>query len=94
VNYLEFRYFDGLEWQIEWDSQEMGGLPVAVEITIGIDPAGGKDPETLDATEVNDLALADMSEFLYRLVVHLPAAQPTALDEESLDMGGMEGLGL
>ncbi|MBC8876807.1 MAG: prepilin-type N-terminal cleavage/methylation domain-containing protein [Planctomycetes bacterium] len=94
VNYLEFRYFDGLEWQFEWDSEEMGGLPVAVEITIGIDPTGGQDPGTLDATEANDLAMADMSEFMYRLVVHLPAAQPTALDEESLDAGSMEGMGL
>jgi hypothetical protein len=94
VNYLEFRYFDGLEWQTEWDSEQTGGLPVAVEITIGIDPASGEDPETLDVTEASDLATADMSEFLYRLVVHLPVAQPTALDEESLDSSGMEALGL
>jgi hypothetical protein len=94
VNYLEFRYFDGLEWQVEWDSEEMGGLPVAVEITVGIDPTSGKDPETLEVTEATELATADMNEYLYRLVVHLPAARPTALDDQSLDSGGMEALGL
>jgi hypothetical protein len=94
VNYLEFRYFDGLEWQVEWDSEEMGGLPVAVEITIGIDPTGGADPQTLDVTEVNDLAMEDMNEYLYRLVVHLPVAQPVALDEGSLDSGELGALGL
>ncbi len=94
VNYLEFRYFDGLEWQVEWDSEALGGLPVAVEITIGIDPTGGQDPETLDVTEATELATTDMTEHLYRLVVHLPAAKPTALNDESLDAGGMEALGL
>jgi len=94
VNYLEFRYFDGLEWQVEWDSEEMGGLPVAVEITIGIDPTGGEDPQTLDVTEINDLAMEDMNEYMYRLVVHLPVAQPVALDEGSMDSEGMGELGL
>jgi len=94
VNYLEFRYFDGLEWQVEWDSEQMGGLPVAVEITVGIDPTGGADPETLDSREAGQLAAVDMSEYLYRLVVHLPVARPTALDDASLESGGMEALGL
>lgn len=94
VNYLEFRYFDGLEWQVEWDSEALGGLPVAIEITIGIDPTGGQNPETLDITEATELATTDMTEHLYRLVVHLPAAKPTALNDESLDAGGMEALGL
>ena len=94
VNYLEFRYFDGLEWQVEWNSEELGGLPVAVEITIGIDPTGGEDPESIDITEATQLAASDMTEFMYRLVVHLPAARPTALDEESLVSEDMEALGL
>src|SRR5690606_39947703 len=35
VNYLGFRYFDGLQWVDTWDSSLLGGLPRAVEITIG-----------------------------------------------------------
>ncbi|MCA8987586.1 MAG: hypothetical protein KDA78_08100 [Planctomycetaceae bacterium] len=31
---LEFAYFDGVAWYDEWDSLEMGVLPVAVEATV------------------------------------------------------------
>jgi hypothetical protein len=53
----------------------------------------------MDATEIADLQLTDVNEFLYRLVVHLPVAQPTSEDESllmELDGGlGLEGdLGL
>ncbi|MDP7017014.1 MAG: hypothetical protein QGG36_14510, partial [Pirellulaceae bacterium] len=33
---IEFRYFDGLQWLLEWDSEQMGGLPMAIEIVIGV----------------------------------------------------------
>ena len=39
VTRLEFRYWDGTSWATEWDSQEQDGLPMAVEITLGITPA-------------------------------------------------------
>ncbi|MDG2422649.1 MAG: prepilin-type N-terminal cleavage/methylation domain-containing protein [Phycisphaerales bacterium] len=29
---FRFRYFDGTDWQESWNSLEMGGLPVAVEV--------------------------------------------------------------
>jgi hypothetical protein len=32
---LQFRYFDGLDWYDEWDSQAAGSLPAAVEVTLG-----------------------------------------------------------
>jgi prepilin-type N-terminal cleavage/methylation domain-containing protein len=36
---LNFRYFDGLRWYDEWDSTEqMDALPLAVEITLELDP--------------------------------------------------------
>lgn len=91
VNYLQFRYFDGLSWLTEWDSDELGSLPVAVEITLGIDPAHGQDVSELDVTEVTELQMLDMNEFTYRLVVHLPVAQPTGEDESLLteDLGDL-----
>jgi hypothetical protein len=98
VNYLEFRYFDGLTWYTEWDSEQMESLPVAVEITIGIDPAGGVDPAKLDVGQQNELALEDIEEHRYRMVVHLPVAKPAELEEMTEldlmgDMGVMGGMG-
>lgn len=67
---LQFRYFDGEEWQTEWDSVERNGFPPAVEITLVLDPArasagsnyayGGFNQDTMET---------------FRTVVHLPAAE-------------------
>jgi len=78
VTYLEFRYFDGTTWYTEWDSEQMGGLPTAIEITISIDPAFGQNEADMDVRTANELAagVANLNKQLYRLVVHLPIAQP------------------
>jgi hypothetical protein len=95
VNYLEFRYFDGLDWYTEWDSEQMESLPVAVEITIGLDPAFGVDPATLDAAEITEAAAAEQQQELYRMVVHLPVAKPAELEESTeLGLDVMGDLGL
>lgn len=72
---ISFRYFDGEEWQSEWDAAENGGFPGAVEVTIVIDPErsapgsqnysySGADPNTMET---------------YRSVIHLPIADlPTS----------------
>lgn len=100
VSYLEFRYWDGSSWYSEWDSEQMGGLPAAIEITVGIDPAGGRNPEELDVKAANDVAAADMNEYMYRLTVHLPVAKPLVTDESaemtgeaSSDASGSSGTG-
>ena len=87
VNYLEFRYWDGSSWYSEWDSEQMGGLPAAIEITIGIDPAAGRNQDELDVKAAADVAAADMNAYMYRLTVHLPVAKPL-VTEESSDMTG------
>ena len=94
VNYLEFRYFDGTQWLTEWDSATLGGLPVAVEITIGIDPAYGLDQASADVAQMRELSMSDMTEYMFRLVVRIPTAKPLPLDEEFLEMGSLEGVGL
>jgi hypothetical protein len=81
VNYLEFRYWDGSSWYSEWDSEQMGGLPAAIEITIGIDPAAGQNLEDMDVKAANDLTAVDVNEYMYRLTVHLPVAKPLVTDE-------------
>ena len=70
VAQIAMRCFDGEQWVEEWDSEEYGGFPPAVEVTLVIDPArtkdganyrfSGYDPETMQ---------------FYRTVIHLPAAE-------------------
>ncbi len=90
VNYLEFRYFDGIDWVTEWDSAEIGSLPLAIEITVGIDPLGGRDPAMLDVDEAARMANMMTTENLFRLVVRLPMGKAIPLEMESMDMMGME----
>ncbi len=74
VTGLEFRYFDGVNWLMEWDSELMGGLPVAVEIALAITPRRMLDEEgdVFGGSAVEFLP----GEIVYRMVVRLPAAQP------------------
>jgi hypothetical protein len=73
VTYLEFRYFDGLQWLFEWDSELQGCLPMAVEIAIAIRSAENSDLRSADATTFAAVPVPDL---FYRLVVRLPAAEP------------------
>ena len=92
VGALEFMYFDGSELVDEWDSLERGGLPVAVQIWIGIIPnhLRNDDGEVEYTTTSVDLASGNNGDLLvYSLLVPLPTAQPTSLD----DTGTMEDSG-
>lgn len=88
---LQFQYFDGLQWLPEWDSQLMGGLPLAVEIVIAIAPQAATEPQGVFTPA--ELAAAGEAA-LYRTVVTLPLAElPTYEDQAALNEG-MENLGL
>ena len=80
VNYIQFYYFDGLSWWDTWDSVSMGGLPLAVEVTIGFGPqpedAMAAAPTTTTATTASELAATLEIEETYRLVIALPIAEP------------------
>jgi hypothetical protein len=39
---IEFRYFDGVDWQAQWDSSVAGGLPRAVRIKVVLQPDRGE----------------------------------------------------
>ena len=69
---LTFRYFDGVDWVEEWDSDLQGAVPTAIEITLGFVAPGPDDP--LQA------AAADAIPDTYRFVVALPVAE--AVDSE------------
>lgn len=78
LGYLEFRYFDGVEWDTRWDITEGNSLPQLVQITVGFTNI------TLDEFEDRDLTEYPISEYplgddrphsdRYSMIVRLPAA--------------------
>lgn len=90
---LELRYFDGTEWVLEWDSSLRGGLPLAVEIAVAIDYRRDGDADengwlsTFTGGLLGSVASAQSAEndHIYRLLVHLPAAEPTSLSDAALE---------
>ena len=70
---LSFQYFDGTQWLADWNSDEYGGLPLAVEILLimsDADPDATESPLEADTTAAGSVP----TERTYRLVVHLPTA--------------------
>jgi hypothetical protein len=71
---LTFQYFDGTDWLPDWNSDDLGGLPKAIEIVLILQPTFA----------LSDNQYADQPtdepppEQTFRLVVHLPAARPGA----------------
>tara|TARA_B100000029_G_scaffold30488_1_gene29240 strand:- start:476 stop:1393 length:918 start_codon:yes stop_codon:yes gene_type:complete len=74
VNSLVFRYFDGMDWQDEWDSQEQGAIPTAIEITIGFVEPGADD--------VLQVTAAGAIPSTYRFVVALPVAEAVVSEDD------------
>ncbi|QEF99857.1 hypothetical protein Mal15_39240 [Stieleria maiorica] len=73
VTGIEFSYWDGVTWQIEWNSDELGELPLAVKIQMSmldpLVPEGEQEPR------------------LFSHVVRLPMAKPIEEEEED-DLSG------
>lgn len=72
VRSISFRYYDGAQWQEEWDSTLLNLLPQAIEVTLVL-----QTPEQQDLMEKSEsedpYALPDSS---YVMVVNLPVAEP------------------
>lgn len=77
VTRLEFQYFDGYQWWPSWDSDDRGGLPIAIEILVGLADAKPSDEAepTTNQTASNEASKAPQ-ELIYRLVVRIPTAEP------------------
>lgn len=89
---IEFEYFDGTAWLIEWDSEQMGGLPVAIRITLMV--ATPERPDTaFSATSFRATATSSLPYQVYSLVVRIPTAKPIPLDAADAS-GGLEAVGL
>ncbi len=82
---MEFRYFDGQQWQMTWDSEAAGGLPVAVEVAIAIaEPRRDRQA----AEPAGPASLADAAQqprlHVYRQVIRIPPAEPTFDEQEAI----------
>jgi hypothetical protein len=82
VTWIEFGYFDGLETWTEWDSTERGGVPMAVEVRIWLRPPRVDEEQQTVGPAAAPTGPAETDE-MYRVVVHLPAAEATSVDSGS-----------
>jgi hypothetical protein len=85
---LVFQYYDGYEWVEYWDSEERGGLPVAVMIAMMVDPTLRQTSRNSDWQAATDAyESGELQPLEFRLVVDLPAAEPS----DSSQTGDMLG---
>ena len=67
---LTFRYFDGEQWNTEWDNVERNGFPLAVEIVLTLDPnrVNSDNPNSYNGFDPITMKR-------YRSVVNLPVSE-------------------
>ena len=89
---IEFRYWDGVTWLYEWDSEVEEGLPVAVEIRLYVESArSNQSSSLLSAFSLGGTDEMQTGTTMYRLVVRLPVGK---FDIEADQTTGFESLGL
>jgi hypothetical protein len=73
VTSIAFRYWNGTEWATDWNSDEMGGLPLAIEVVMTMADPNAVVPTAAPAQNfgATETTSTDTS---YRIVVNLPTA--------------------
>ncbi len=89
VTSLQFQYFDGTEWLTEWNSDDLGGLPTAIEVLLTIGPPPSGTSATASATAAPSLDAPEQP--VYRMLVHLPTGGISPSTEESTEMTDAAG---
>ena len=69
---VEFGYFDGVEWRMEWDTEVEGGLPVAIQVVLALESSAARRAAEAQGLTVNSTAANEANLDYYRLVVSLP----------------------
>ncbi len=83
VTSIQFQYFDGTEWLAEWNSDEQGGLPTAIEVLLTID-SPHVTASTAPLAAAPGLTESDgTTQPTHRMVVHLPVGGISPSTEES-----------
>jgi hypothetical protein len=78
---IEFQYFDGLEWLTEWDSEVEKKLPVAVLVTLALQPPGATPDASIVPSALTPETMGSLR--LYRTLVYLPAGGQSASEEST-----------
>jgi hypothetical protein len=79
LGYLEFRYFDGVEWTTVWDATEGNSLPHMILVTVGYQPITQAELENLDLEVETENPFDDEEDLAehpdrYTAIVKVPAA--------------------
>ena len=77
---MEFAYWDGITWQLEWSSDQYEELPLAIQVTLALRSDNAAAPESGMAT------VSTNPPRIFTHIVRLPLAKPieqTAEDELS-----------
>jgi type II secretory pathway pseudopilin PulG len=102
LGYLEFRYFDGADWDVKWDVTEGNSLPQLIQVTVGFNPCTRDELDNRDLEEYpleqypygDDRAHPDR----YSIIVRIPAADKffgsrvQKVGQELAETLGVEGL--
>jgi hypothetical protein len=83
---IQFLYFDGFQLVPEWDSMEMGGLPLAVQVTLVIRPSRPIAPDSQRFLDAEAYAMTSEGFLVYQLLVHLPLGKLIDPDDELLEL--------
>lgn len=79
LGYLEFRYFDGVEWTTTWDANQGNSLPHMIMITVGFKPITQAELDDLDLQDQTANPFDDEENVIdhpdrYTAIVKVPAA--------------------
>ncbi len=78
IKYLEYRYFDGVEWTTTWDLTAGNSLPQMIQITLAYEPISFDEWEDRDLDEwpLEEYPLGPdvPQDERYSMIVRLPAA--------------------
>jgi hypothetical protein len=84
---IEFRYFDGTEWLTDWSSSDRSAVPVAVEILLTL----RAPDEAVAGSTWLVVSPSVPQEQTYRLLVHLPAGQPSSAGDAAMSTESVTG---
>lgn len=78
LGYLEFRYFDGVEWDTKWDITDGNSLPQLIMVTVGYKSIMQDELDDVDlqSYSVSDYPFGDPKprDDRYSVIVKIPAA--------------------
>ncbi|MFN9717097.1 MAG: type II secretion system protein GspJ [Planctomycetota bacterium] len=75
VSEVRFRYFDGLQWQDEWNSTTLNQMPKAIEVVLTLRKEASSSGE-------EEAKPDDLPESTHRMVIPVPVATPFIVEDQ------------